>query len=156
VQDDDEDKGPEKAKMAHIYRNAILNVGAIAAADSESDENPDLYSVSMAQDTFVGDADLCTAPNPTFNIRPGSVDTSSTTTLVSAESTFATGSNQYLVSTGLFVDRDPQQISPFALTVKRKDYEKTTNICVLHTWTIHGLFKSVLSSGADGCYKSVY
>jgi hypothetical protein len=65
VQDDEEDKGPEIAKMDRIYRNAMLNVGAVAAAESN--------------------------PDP--------------------------------VSTGLFVDRDPREISPFALTIKRKDCE---------------------------------
>jgi hypothetical protein len=65
VQDDEEDQGPEIAKMDHIYRNAILNVGAIAAAESDSD----------------------------------------------------------LLSTGLFVNHDPQDISPFAIAIKRKDYE---------------------------------
>jgi hypothetical protein len=65
VQDDENDKGPEIAKMDHIYRNAILNVGALAAAENELDPS----------------------------------------------------------STGLFVDRNPQLISPYAFTIKRKDYE---------------------------------
>jgi hypothetical protein len=77
VQDDKEDQGPEIAKMDHIYRNAILNVGAVAAAESNSNS----------------------------------------------------------LSTGLFVDRDPREITPFALTIKRKDYE---HICFAHvddTWS---------------------
>ena len=61
MQDDEEDQTREITKMGQIYRNAILNVGAMAAAE--------------------GDA------------------------------------------AGLFADRDPEVVSPFALTIKRKGYQ---------------------------------
>jgi hypothetical protein len=85
VQDDEEDKGPEIAKMDHIYRNAILNVGAVTAAQNDSDP----------------------------------------------------------VATGLFVDRDPQKISPFALTIKRKDYEHVCHAYIDDRWSFStsSLFK---------------
>jgi hypothetical protein len=79
IQDDDEDKDPEIAKMDHIYWNAILNVGAIAAAESVSD----------------------------------------------------------LVSTGLFVDRDPHEISPFAPSIKRENYEQICFTWVDDGWDVH-------------------
>jgi hypothetical protein len=68
VQDDPDELQNEISNMGHIYRNAVLNVGALQAAEVEMKEEQE--------------------------------------------------------SPGLFADRDPQAISPFALTIQRSDYTR--------------------------------
>jgi hypothetical protein len=68
VQDDPDELQHEISNMGHIYRNAVLNVGALQAAEAE----PTAEQESM----------------------------------------------------GLFLDRNTQDISPFALTIQRGDYKR--------------------------------
>ena len=142
LQDDDVDKASEILKMSHIYRHAILNVGAVAAADAiwrsdtdsasnsgignevetgmYSDDNTDLSNDTTAiwhpecEDTTSADEQDCVAldHSPTQPER--------------SESDFATAPEP-----GLFIDRDPLEHSAFAVEIKREDREYD---CLVSDW----------------------